>query len=166
MRGPRLTPVHQTILLVVLCDLILLIPLAGVPFGKPVHLESAVTAGACLPILILVASVSAVRICIRSRMAALACFTLAVLHAAFLGALTPATDYFGEGLYTGLPAVGWGLASLVVTTAGIVGWINPYDQNPAASFPVCVRCRYNLTGNLSGVCPECGTPIAGRKPQT
>lgn len=24
----------------------------------------------------------------------------------------------------------------------------------------CVRCAYDLTGNTSGVCPECGTPIA------
>ncbi|MBN1511055.1 MAG: hypothetical protein JXB13_03495 [Phycisphaerae bacterium] len=24
----------------------------------------------------------------------------------------------------------------------------------------CVNCGYNLTGNVSGVCPECGTPIA------
>ncbi len=23
----------------------------------------------------------------------------------------------------------------------------------------CTSCGYNLTGNLSGVCPECGTPI-------
>ena len=23
----------------------------------------------------------------------------------------------------------------------------------------CARCRYDLTGNVSGVCPECGTPI-------
>jgi len=23
----------------------------------------------------------------------------------------------------------------------------------------CHRCRYNLTGNTSGICPECGTPI-------
>lgn len=22
----------------------------------------------------------------------------------------------------------------------------------------CLKCGYNLTGNLSGVCPECGTP--------
>jgi len=24
----------------------------------------------------------------------------------------------------------------------------------------CERCGYNLTGNTTGVCPECGTPIA------
>jgi hypothetical protein len=24
---------------------------------------------------------------------------------------------------------------------------------------LCRRCGYNLTGNLSGVCPECGTPV-------
>ncbi len=23
----------------------------------------------------------------------------------------------------------------------------------------CQKCRYNLTGNISGICPECGTPI-------
>ena len=25
--------------------------------------------------------------------------------------------------------------------------------------PFCNVCRYNLTGNISGICPECGTPI-------
>lgn len=25
--------------------------------------------------------------------------------------------------------------------------------------PICTICEYNLTGNLSGICPECGTPI-------
>jgi hypothetical protein len=24
--------------------------------------------------------------------------------------------------------------------------------------PTCSNCGYNLTGNVSGVCPECGTP--------
>lgn len=23
----------------------------------------------------------------------------------------------------------------------------------------CIKCRYDLTGNTSGICPECGTPI-------
>ncbi len=26
----------------------------------------------------------------------------------------------------------------------------------------CRRCGYDLTGNTSGVCPECGTPVAGK----
>jgi len=26
------------------------------------------------------------------------------------------------------------------------------DQN-------CKKCNYDLTGNVSGICPECGTPI-------
>jgi len=26
----------------------------------------------------------------------------------------------------------------------------------------CLHCTYNLTGNTSGVCPECGTPTAPR----
>jgi len=25
--------------------------------------------------------------------------------------------------------------------------------------PLCLRCAYDLNGNLSGICPECGTPI-------
>jgi len=24
---------------------------------------------------------------------------------------------------------------------------------------VCLRCQYDLTGNLSGICPECGEPV-------
>ena len=24
---------------------------------------------------------------------------------------------------------------------------------------LCPRCAYNLTGNVSGVCPECGAPV-------
>jgi hypothetical protein len=26
--------------------------------------------------------------------------------------------------------------------------------------PLCPVCDYNLTGNVSGICPECGTPVA------
>lgn len=30
----------------------------------------------------------------------------------------------------------------------------------------CLHCHYNLTGNTSGVCPECGTAVAGKKAST
>ncbi len=26
-------------------------------------------------------------------------------------------------------------------------------------WPYCPSCRYNLTGNVSGICSECGTPV-------
>jgi len=29
----------------------------------------------------------------------------------------------------------------------------------------CSNCGYNLTGNTSGICPECGTPTRGAKPR-
>jgi len=28
----------------------------------------------------------------------------------------------------------------------------------------CEQCRYDLTGNVSGVCPECGTPCGPPPP--
>lgn len=29
----------------------------------------------------------------------------------------------------------------------------------------CFECDYNLTGNVSGICPECGTPVSERTKQ-
>jgi hypothetical protein len=29
-----------------------------------------------------------------------------------------------------------------------------------AALRFCRHCRYDLTGNVSGVCPECGTPTS------
>jgi len=31
---------------------------------------------------------------------------------------------------------------------------------PAPKSGCCSRCGYNLTGNISGICPECGTPTS------
>ena len=31
------------------------------------------------------------------------------------------------------------------------------DRRPKAGF--CKACKYDLTGNVSGRCPECGTPV-------
>ena len=39
----------------------------------------------------------------------------------------------------------------------------------ADGMPHCPKCDYNLTGNVSGICPECGTPIPAdlvRRPVT
>lgn len=34
---------------------------------------------------------------------------------------------------------------------------------PARGKGLCNRCEYNLTGNVSGICPECGTPLDPRR---
>jgi hypothetical protein len=69
-------------------------------------------------------------------------------------------------------AVGVGLfagwlwpAGILVLIAGFIGILHQLGQRESlkARFsgdPLCRACMYNLTGNLSGICPECGTPIA------
>ncbi|HXE51970.1 MAG TPA: hypothetical protein VN541_03100 [Tepidisphaeraceae bacterium] len=51
-------------------------------------------------------------------------------------------------------SIGWG--------AMLLGeWL--YLQGRAKRYLIarhrCARCGYDLTGNTSGVCPECGTPV-------
>ncbi len=48
------------------------------------------------------------------------------------------------------------------------GWANSkviwkrYANHPVfTGLFACQRCHFDLTGNVSGVCPECGEPIAG-----
>ncbi len=41
--------------------------------------------------------------------------------------------------------------------AVVRGLVRP---RPATTAGRCARCGYNLTGNVSGTCPECGTPIS------
>ena len=39
-------------------------------------------------------------------------------------------------------------------------FFGPRGESGAA--PRCQTCGYNLTGNVSGICPECGEPIPDR----
>ena len=64
---------------------------------------------------------------------------------------------------------GWGLLMMLllyIIIFGAVLWFMRQDirrrlraQLAANGIPICVPCGYNLTGNESGVCPECGTKI-------
>jgi len=94
---------------------------------------------------------------------------------------------YGAGL-VGRRLVGWTISGTAVNAAfdlavlaGIErGWLYPlvicsaialfiYVLHAAGrrdalrvrfpTFPLCWKCQYNLTGNISGICPECGTPI-------
>lgn len=42
---------------------------------------------------------------------------------------------------------------------GVVAAITSTRKAKPTSYPSCTNCGYNLTGNVSGICPECGTPI-------
>jgi hypothetical protein len=51
--------------------------------------------------------------------------------------------------------------ALTVRAAGVNirwYWISPTLVSRQMSAELCTRCGYNLTGNVSGRCPECGTP--------
>ena len=57
------------------------------------------------------------------------------------------------------------LATLFVVIAGI-GWIAAYRRGERRRVQrfreeqgLCLDCGYNLTGNVSAICPECGQPI-------
>ena len=62
------------------------------------------------------------------------------------------------------------LLLVVVLLLGIIGSFMPYRRKVRLSLrrqlvdqgvPICIPCGYNLTGNVSGVCPECSTVVEG-----
>ncbi len=71
---------------------------------------------------------------------------------------------FDVAAVAGLTA-GWHyLAAMVVVIATFIAILHHFGTRDAviarfAGVPLCRVCEYNLTGNLSGTCPECGTPI-------
>jgi len=74
----------------------------------------------------------------------------------------------------GLPTTGWRIRIPLVTIT-IVLWVLPVLAFARGPLPrlirlradrrrargLCINCGYDLTGNVSGVCPECGTPLEG-----
>jgi hypothetical protein len=50
-------------------------------------------------------------------------------------------------------SLGWSFLAIAVATAWL--W---YQARSRVEAGHCSCCGYNLTGNISGICPECGTP--------
>jgi hypothetical protein len=54
-------------------------------------------------------------------------------------------------------APGWGICFVFLGLAALLmPW---YPSKSQESPPLCETCGYNLTGNVSGICPECGTRV-------
>lgn len=66
-------------------------------------------------------------------------------------ALIPFLGLRGDHKYVGMPFV-----YLDVLLMTVVITLRPRRRRPGEW---CVYCNYNLTGNVSGVCPECGTAV-------
>jgi hypothetical protein len=71
---------------------------------------------------------------------------------------------FDVALVVGVFAGVAGPAVVLAVIAAFIGALHVVGRRDALrrrfiEAPFCTRCEYNLTGNLSGICPECGTPI-------
>jgi|GEM_PF-5436760 len=72
---------------------------------------------------------------------------------------------FDVAVVAGLLA-GWvyptGIVMLIVVFIAVLDRLGRRTSLQArfSDDPLCTVCQYNLTGNLSGICPECGTPVA------
>jgi hypothetical protein len=60
-----------------------------------------------------------------------------------------------------LPQPWRAVAAVTVVAAGMFAWYRaerPYEvRAEQLAKGQCLRCGYDLTGNVSGVCPECGS---------
>lgn len=78
----------------------------------------------------------------------------------------PRLKYAYIVLVLGLPCGVASPAIACLTSAALIGlcWWHEARRIPPGH---CQICRYNLTGNVSGRCPECGTPLSeALQPQT
>jgi hypothetical protein len=68
----------------------------------------------------------------------------------------------GVAVAAGIAAWGVLLGGRYVLLA--LRWLPRYERWDRATHGRCARCGYDLTGNASGVCPECGAAIERRPP--
>lgn len=93
------------------------------------------------------------RIPLRQLAAHLFLFELAVVAGM---AIRPGLEEMASMLYLFIPV----FVLLMVVGGGVVSfvrWLRTPRSSPADD---CPACGYNLTGNISGVCPECGRSAA------
>jgi hypothetical protein len=58
------------------------------------------------------------------------------------------------------------IPALLLAAWPLLGWARPAWIRHRRRRPgLCLYCGYDLTGNTSGRCPECGSPVAARAPE-
>jgi hypothetical protein len=69
------------------------------------------------------------------------------------------TPFFSERSHSlRVPCSYIALLLSIAPAASLVSWRKRRRDAARTLAGRCMRCGYNLTGNVSGVCPECGTP--------
>lgn len=68
-------------------------------------------------------------------------------------------DSLGKGVEVMIYIVDLAGVLLAFSTGTLIGAASTELKRKPLHPGYCARCRYNLTGNTSGVCPECGTAI-------
>jgi len=58
---------------------------------------------------------------------------------------------------------GWIVVVLLALYPFVAFLRGPWRRHRRRRRGHCARCGYDLHGNLSGVCPECGSPAAAQK---
>jgi 4-amino-4-deoxy-L-arabinose transferase-like glycosyltransferase len=66
------------------------------------------------------------------------------------------TDVSGGTTYRSLVIPLWFMFLLAFPAAASLWWLDRHRVRPGH----CWKCGYDLTGNVSGQCPECGTAVA------
>jgi len=61
--------------------------------------------------------------------------------------------------------IDWGLPGITGILLGLACYFHLARPLPNDLAHECSKCRYNLTGNSSGTCPECGTPVEAEQDQ-
>lgn len=62
-------------------------------------------------------------------------------------------------LYSPVRVPVWALVALLATCPAVAVIHGPLRRWNRRRRGLCLRCGYNLTGNASGICPECGKKI-------
>jgi uncharacterized paraquat-inducible protein A len=63
-----------------------------------------------------------------------------------------------------IAVIGYVLLVATMSVAASFRAINQRERHRRWQEKLCVKCAYNLEGNQSGVCPECGQPIIKQEP--